>query len=276
MGGTQPLVGGGRIEASNCRCAQSRRRRISSSNRLCSTSANRLRTVATASGQSGEFDVDAKRFPNRNVRDPYRRLGISRDASAEEVSEARNFLVLEYALDEAGVESIERAHDKILRDKFHERRKSRGLKLGKQRSRRKSNDPPMPGSSALAKAQAMLEVPDRTTLMRRVFLYSLLAMWSVYQSSSSGPAFQVLLAFGACVWLLSDKRKRQGTNSLSTGWWWPGKSFWQSTIALLSGFIAGAVLPVLFPVLLPKTVTPEFITAQCMFISCFVCATFLK
>ena len=229
---------------------------------------------SSADGSSAsEFDVSTKEFPRRSIRDPYRRLGISREASAEEVSEARTVLVGEYALDEKGVESIERAHDKILRDKLSQRRKARGLRRSRRSSRRK-DDPPVPGSGILSKVQSITEVPERTTLIRRAFLYSFLVMWSLYQSASSGPAFQVLIGFATCVWLLADKRKNQGTRS--EGWWWPGKSFWQSGFALLSGFVAGSVIPVLFPVIFPRGITPEFITAQFIFASLFACATFLK
>lgn len=50
-------------------------------------------------------------------------------ASAEEVTEAKNYLMEEYAGDQRGVEAIERAHDKILKDKFKERKKSKGVRM---------------------------------------------------------------------------------------------------------------------------------------------------
>lgn len=38
-------------------------------------------------------------FPRLNVRDPYKRLGVGRDASEEEIREARNFLSSQVLVD---------------------------------------------------------------------------------------------------------------------------------------------------------------------------------
>ncbi|MFS7955072.1 putative protein CHAPERONE-LIKE PROTEIN OF POR1, Chaperone J-domain superfamily [Helianthus anomalus] len=52
-------------------------------------------------------------FPRININDPYKRLGISKDASEDEIKSARTFLVQKYAGHKPSVEAIESAHDKI-------------------------------------------------------------------------------------------------------------------------------------------------------------------
>ncbi|KAM7262740.1 hypothetical protein ACFE04_000423 [Oxalis oulophora] len=61
-------------------------------------------------------------FPRINVRDPYKRLGISKEASEEEIQGARNFLMQKYAGHKPSVDSIEAAHDKIIMQKFYDRK----------------------------------------------------------------------------------------------------------------------------------------------------------
>ncbi|EPS57616.1 hypothetical protein M569_17201, partial [Genlisea aurea] len=64
-------------------------------------------------------------FPRINVRDPYKRLGISREASEEEIQAARNFLIQAYGHHKASVDAIESAHDKIIMQKFYERKNTK-------------------------------------------------------------------------------------------------------------------------------------------------------
>ncbi|KAH0969432.1 hypothetical protein GBA52_028700 [Prunus armeniaca] len=61
-------------------------------------------------------------FPRINVRDPYKRLGISREASEDEIQGARNFLIRQYAGHKPSVDAIESAHDKIIMQQFYDRK----------------------------------------------------------------------------------------------------------------------------------------------------------
>ncbi|RZS26277.1 hypothetical protein BHM03_00059603 [Ensete ventricosum] len=63
----------------------------------------------------GNYSYDyVPKFPRMNIRDPYRCLGVSHDASEEEIREARNFLLEQYAGHESSVETIEAAYERIL------------------------------------------------------------------------------------------------------------------------------------------------------------------
>ncbi|KAG5241142.1 protein CHAPERONE PROTEIN OF POR [Salix suchowensis] len=61
-------------------------------------------------------------FPRIHVRDPYKRLGISREASEDEIQAARRFLVNQYSGHKPSVDAIESAHDKIIMQKFYDRK----------------------------------------------------------------------------------------------------------------------------------------------------------
>ncbi len=72
--------------------------------------------------EEGEIDFDSPvvKFPRRNEKDPYKRLGLTSDSSFEEVQEARNFLVKEYMRDVDGCEQIDLALDAKLRAIYNE------------------------------------------------------------------------------------------------------------------------------------------------------------
>ena len=75
-------------------------------------------------------------FPRVKERDPCRRLGISSEATYEEVQDARNYLVDAYRSHTAGVEAIEAAFDRIIQEKLTSRKKAKGMKQAlRKRSR---------------------------------------------------------------------------------------------------------------------------------------------
>uniref|UniRef100_A0A6V7QYF2 J domain-containing protein n=1 Tax=Ananas comosus var. bracteatus TaxID=296719 RepID=A0A6V7QYF2_ANACO len=75
-------------------------------------------TMDLSIGGGGYNYENAPKFSRMNVWDPYKRLGVTRDASEEEIRGARNFLLEQYAGHEASMESIEAAYEKILMKSF--------------------------------------------------------------------------------------------------------------------------------------------------------------
>lgn len=71
------------------------------------------------------YGGNVPKFSRLNVWDPYKRLGISRDASEEEIWSSRNFLLNQYANHERSAESIEAAFEKILMKSFINRKKTK-------------------------------------------------------------------------------------------------------------------------------------------------------
>ncbi|KAG1326964.1 putative protein CHAPERONE-LIKE PROTEIN OF POR1, chloroplastic [Cocos nucifera] len=184
------------------------------------------------------------KFPRMNVRNPYKRLGVSRDASEEEIREARNFLLEQYAGHERSEESIEAAYEKILMASFRERKKSK-INL-KSRLKKKVEESPTWVKTLIS----FVELPPTDIILRRLFLFAFMGTWSIMNSAESGPAFQVALSLLACIYFLNDKMKNVVRASI-TGFG-----------ALVVGWIVGSLLVPMIPsVLLQPTWTLELVTS---------------
>lgn len=198
-------------------------------------------------------------FPRVSVWDPYKRLGVSRDASQEEIQEARNFLIEQYAGHERSVESIEAAFEKIIMKSFRERKRS---KINLKTKLKKKVDESPPWVRSLIN---FVEVPPSEVIIRRACLYVLIGVWSVMNSSEGGPAFQVAVSLVACIYFLNEKVKSIGRACvLGFG-------------ALAVGWLFGSlVIPAIPSSLLPVTWTLELVTSLISYIFLFIACTFLK
>jgi hypothetical protein len=198
-------------------------------------------------------------FPRVNVWDPYKRLGVSKYASEEEIQEARNFLIEQYAGHERSVESIEAAFEKIIMKSFRERKRSK-INLKSKLKKKVDESPPWVRSLI-----NFLEVPPSEVIIRRACLFAVIGVWSVMNSSEGGPAFQVAVSLVTCIYFLNEKVKSIGRACvLGFG-------------ALAIGWLFGSlVIPVIPLSLLPVTWTLELVTALISYIFLFIACTFLK
>jgi hypothetical protein len=132
---------------------------------------------------------NAPKFPRVSVWDPYRRLGVSRDASEEEIWGSRNFLLQQYAGHERSVESIEAAFEKILMASFIQRRKTK-INLKTKLKKKVEESPPW-----IKNVLNIVEFPPTEIILRRLFLFAFMGGWSIMNSAETGPAFQVCFEF---------------------------------------------------------------------------------
>ena len=60
----------------------------------------------------------------------------------------------------------------------------------------------------MERLKAQFEKPDQTTIMRRALMYAIMMGWAIVSAGNapSGPAFQMAISFGLCVYFLHDKR----------------------------------------------------------------------
>lgn len=199
------------------------------------------------------------KFPRINVWDPYKRLGISPYASEEEIWSARNFLSQQYAGDEPSAESIEAAFEKLLMRSFLERKRTK-INL-KTRLKKKVEESP----SWVKNLLNFVELPSTVIILRRLFLFTFMAGWSIMNSAESGPAFQVALSLGACIYFLNDKSKSLGRASII------------GFGSLVAGWFCGSCLGPMVPAaILPATWTLELLTSLAVFVFLFLGCTFLK
>lgn len=129
----------------------------------------------------------APTFPRLNVWDPYKRLGISTDASEEEIWGSRNFLLQQYSGHERSEESIEAAFEKLLMASFQQRKKTK-INLKSRLKKKVEESPPW-----VQNLLNFVELPPTDVIFRRLFLFAFMGGWSIMNSAEGGPAFQVCL-----------------------------------------------------------------------------------
>ncbi|KAF5734626.1 hypothetical protein HS088_TW15G00118 [Tripterygium wilfordii] len=205
------------------------------------------------------YEGNTPKFPRMNVWDPYKRLGVSPYASEEEIWGSRNFLLQQYDGHERSVESVEAAFEKLLMASFRERKKTK-INL-KSRLKKKVEESPPWVKSLLN----FVEVPPIEVIFRRLFLFAFMGGWSIMNSAEGGPAFQVAVSLGACIYFLNEKTKSLaraviiGFGGLVAGW--------------VVGSIVGPTIPTF---LIHPTWTLELLTSLVVYVFLFLACTFLK
>eukprot|EP00250_Pteridium_aquilinum_P002899 c1313_g1_i1 orf=203-997(+) len=198
-------------------------------------------------------------FPRINVRDPYKVLGVSRDASQEEIQSARNFLAEQYASHERSREAVEAAHDKIIMESFRARKKSK-INLKSNLKKKVEESPPW-----VRKFLDIFEVPPSEVILQRAVFFALMGVWSVMNPAEGGPAFQVAVSLAGCIYLLNYRLK-----SIQ-------RSFILGFGGLVVGWLLGSFLvPVLPTALLPPSWSLEILTALISYVFMWLACTFLK
>lgn len=109
---------------------------------------------------------NVQKFPRISVWDPYRRLGVSYDASVEELWGSRNFLLQQYAGHERSEEAIEAAFEKILMASFRQRKKTK-INLKSRLKKKVEESPPW-----VQNLLNYVELPATDIILRRLFLFA--------------------------------------------------------------------------------------------------------
>ncbi|KAK3252462.1 hypothetical protein CYMTET_38239 [Cymbomonas tetramitiformis] len=190
---------------------------------------------APEEGAKDEYEVIY--FPRIKERDCWRCLGVSQDATYEEIQDARNYLVDYHKTHIEGVEAIEAAFDKVISQKLKQRKKDGKINISKKKEVAK----PAWQENFMARFQK----PSQQIMMQRAAVYVGFIVWSLYQSASTGPAFQVLAAFALTVYFLVAKR---GDRTKTWG------ALGNTLVALVGSWIVGTVVPVYAPFLFPAAV----------------------
>lgn len=196
-------------------------------------------------------------FPRINVRDPYKRLGISKEASEEEIQGARNFLIQKYAGHKPSVDAIESAHDKIIMQKFHERRSP---KINLKKRVREMNQ-----SRVVQAVRSRFQTPSTKFIVKTAFVFLVLGALSMLFPTEDGPTLQVAVSLIATIYFIHDRLKSKlrallyGFGAFIVSW-------------LLGTFLMVSVIP---PVLKgPRSL--EVTTSVITYVLLWVSSTYLK
>eukprot|EP00775_Hariotina_reticulata_P004379 gene4380-4631_t len=155
-------------------------------------------------GNSEEPAYEYKPFSRLRERDPYRLLGVSRDASFEEVQDARNYLYEQYKWHEPSREAIELAFDALLQKHLHGR-----FKFGFR--------PPSTGRRSDVVGERRFTLWDRAmslfdptvttrTLVNEGAVFGAFALWVLFSSDQS---FPLAAAFAYSVYQFQSKRVKR-------------------------------------------------------------------
>lgn len=157
--------------------------------------------ISTRCSMDASFGGSSPKFPRINVRDPYKRLGISREASQEEVLAARTFLVNQYSGHKPSVDAIESAYDKILSENLKERRRTKFDFQGKWKKLTQSRVAKFIGSR--------FGDPSLEMILKTGALFLALGIWSFLNPTKDGPVYQVALSLIACIYFIYSRLKKR-------------------------------------------------------------------
>ncbi|KAJ8505360.1 hypothetical protein OPV22_006246 [Ensete ventricosum] len=138
-------------------------------------------------------------FPRIHVKDPYKRLGISREASEEEIQAARNFLVKKYAGHKPSVDAIESAHDRIIMQSLYDRRSP---KINLKKKVREVTQ-----SRVVKAVTSRFEAPSMKIILKTTAAFIVLGVLTVLFPTEEGPTLQVAISLIASVYFIYDRLK---------------------------------------------------------------------
>lgn len=196
----------------------------------------------------------------------YEKLGVSEEASFEEIQAARDRLLEATGADEKSRQSVEAAYDAVLMDRL--RRRQEGKIKVPERIRFPERLAPPPPSVNLPRAnqsppwlQRLIDTPSlRDVLLPGVFFASLSGL-SFYGQSTDTLAFLLALGVGFNLYFLSRKERKFGRALLLT---------------LASLAIAGLLATLLQPYVPQVGLTPETFISLVIFLVLWLVSSFLR
>ncbi len=166
---------------------------------------------------------------------PYEQLGVTVDASFDEIQEARDRLKQQYSGERKLLESIEAAYDAILMDRLKLRQEGK-IKVP-ERIRFPERAPTLPPGFQPPTTQKpnwlqqLLDTPSRSDLLWPSGIYAALASLSVYPGSpESILTLTLALGVGSCLYFLNRKENKFGRAVLLT------------VMGLITGLLLGSLL----------------------------------
>lgn len=133
------------------------------------------------------------------MRDPYKRLGISKEASQDEIQSARNFLIQTYGGHKPSVDAIESAHDKIIMQKFYERKNPKIDIKKKVREVKQSR--------IMQAVTSRFKTPSRDVIIKTSIAFLVLGALTILFPTEEGPTLQVGISMIATIYFIYDRLK---------------------------------------------------------------------
>ncbi|WP_066374778.1 MULTISPECIES: CPP1-like family protein [unclassified Anabaena] len=168
---------------------------------------------------------------------PYEKLGVSEDASFDEIQDARNRLMEQYSGDAKSLEIVEAAYDAILMDRLRMRQEGKikvpeRIRFPELRVQSPPKESPTPREKSPAWLQNLLDQPTTADVLLPGAWYVGLSTISIFYPATGDQVLQLALVVGVgvSVYFLNRKEGRFGRAVLFT------------LIGLIIGLIAGGLI----------------------------------
>ncbi|MBP0020895.1 MAG: CPP1-like family protein [Cyanobacteria bacterium SBLK] len=176
---------------------------------------------------------------------PYETLGLTRDASFEEIQDARSRLSQQYENDAKQVQNIEAAYDAIIMDRLKMRQEGKIKVPDRIRfPERKAEAPPPTSLDAPTVStgwvQQFIDTPSRADILWPASIFLSLAILTLLAPNENSTLTPLALALGFCanLYFLNRKERRFGRALLMT---FAGLLFGLITGGLLAGLVSSPV-----------------------------------
>mgnify|MGYP006242231707 FL=1 len=171
----------------------------------------------------------------------YQQLGITEDASFEEIQAAKERLKQKNSNDQKVIENIEAAYDAILMDRLRLRQEGK-IKVPErirfpERQTKKATESLTSEATSQGPVwlQKLIDTPSQADILWPTSIYVVLAAISIYFGVSKSSSSELTLAVGvaSCLYFLNRKEKKFGRAVLLT------------VSALIFGLVLGGILSAL-------------------------------
>ena len=203
---------------------------------------------------------------------PYEKLGVSEDATFDEIQDARTHLVQQCSGDDKRLETIEAAYDAILMERLRMRQEGKikvpeGIRFAERLSQTPRKESPAPTKKSAAWLQRLIDQPSLKDVLLPGSLFISLSALSVFYRAAGDQILQFVLivGVGASLYFLNRKEQKFGRAVLLT------------ISGLIAGLITGGLLGNLLEAqLLDINLTVEQFSTVVTFILLWVVSSFLR
>lgn len=203
---------------------------------------------------------------------PYEKLGVTEDATFDEIQDARSRLVQQYSGDAKHVEIVEAAYDAILMERLRMRQEGKikvpeGIRFAERLSQSPSKESSAPAKQSNVWLQRLLDTPSLKDVLLPGSLFLGLSGLSIFYRAAGYQVLQLALAVGVglSLYFLNRKERKFGRAVLLT------------VLGLITGLVVGGVLGSAFQTQISSIqLTAEQFSTVLTFIVLWVVSSFLR
>ena len=203
---------------------------------------------------------------------PYDKLGVTEEATFDEIQEARTRLVKQCSDDPQLLEAVETAYDAILMERLRLRQEGKikvpeGIRFAENIALSPPKATPAPAKQSPSWLQELRDTPSSTEILLSGTLFLGLSCISVFYTAAGTQILQLLLVVGVGFSLYFINRKEQKF----------GRAVLLSVIGLVIGLIGGGLLgSLLQPQIASIHLTVEQFSTVFTFILLWIITSFMR